>query len=73
MTVTEKYYQEHLDEDKRKVAKALNGVLVKAAGGDLPNEFGGKFGGKKDDTSPPVPQCPAKPAGTILTLIKTVG
>ena len=71
VTVTEKHYQEHLDEDKRKVAKALNSVLVKAAGGEPnpPTEFGGKI----EKGEPPVPQCPATQGRPKLTLIRTVG
>lgn len=68
VTVTEKYYQEHLDEDKQKVAKALNSVLVKAAGGDPNNSEG-----KTMQIEPPVPQYPTKSARPMLTLIKTVG
>jgi len=32
VSVTEKYYQEHVDEDKQKVAKALNGVFDSVTG-----------------------------------------
>ena len=67
--VTERYYQEHLDEDKRKVAKALNGVLVRAAGDQPPAPTSSE--GKMERVEPPVPQCPANPVRPKLILIKT--
>lgn len=71
VTVTEKYYQEHLDEDKQKVAEALNSVLVKTTGNQPPDPS--EFGGKKEMDEPPVPQCPATRERPRLTLIKTAG
>ena len=57
VNITEKYYQEQLDEDKHKVADALNGVLSKAIG-DQPTPPQG------DEVVSPVPQRDAMVAGT---------
>jgi len=65
VAVTEKHYQEHLDEDKQKAADALNSVLEKALGAH-PNPPT-----KKDDSVPSIPQSPALKGKPKLTLIKS--
>jgi integrase len=57
VNITEKYYQEQLDEDKHRVADALNGVLTKAAGDQPTPPRGG-------EVALPVPQRDTKVAGT---------
>jgi hypothetical protein len=67
VSITEKYYQEELDEDKVKVANALNGVLVDSAG-DAKCDRGGLSQGAK---GAPVPLCPPASNPPKLTLIKS--
>ena len=66
VSITEKYYQEELDEDKVMVADALNGVLTGFVG-----EFGGNFSQKNGEKKNPVPQRPPEGSRPILTLVKS--
>lgn len=60
VSITEKYYQEELDEDKIRVASALDSVLSRVgSNGNTPQ------GGS------PVPQCPANPTRPKLKLVKS--
>lgn len=66
VSITEKYYQEELDEDKVMVADALNGVLTGFVG-----EFGGNFSQKNGEKKNPVPQRPPRCSSPILSLVKS--
>jgi len=66
VNITEKYYLEELDHDKRKVAEALNSVLV---GVENPPDFSGKVTGKKTCQPPRTP----KFKSPKLTLINSNG
>lgn len=63
VNITEKYYQEQLDEDKRMVAEALSSVLTQAVGSNPPENPTGKKA-----TCPPVSPKTNFPK---LTLIKS--
>jgi hypothetical protein len=66
VSITEKYYQEELDEDKVKVADALNGVLEGFVG-----DNGGTFQKKFSDEKNLVPQRPPLCDRPILSLVKS--
>ena len=69
VSITEKYYQEELDEDKVMVANALNGVLVGFVG-----ENGGNSPTKNPVKENPVPpRSPRSPRSNrpILTVVKS--
>jgi integrase len=68
VSITEKYYQEELDEDKVMVAKALNGVLEHSVGDG--NDDGGGFSPTMGRA--PVPQRPPRAVRPILNLVKSI-
>jgi len=69
VSITEKYYQEQLDEDKVKVADALDKVLSRNLSRTPP--FGANNPQNKKRFAPPVPLCPATVGVSNLTLIKS--
>lgn len=66
VSITEKYYQEELDEDKVMVANALNGVMAGFVG-----EFGGNLSQKMGEKKNPVPQRPPRGSRPILSVVKS--
>ena len=70
VSITEKYYQEELDEDKVMVANALNGVLVGYVG-DAKKNSGENPPEKIRAESNPVPLCPPLSHRPILNLVKS--
>jgi integrase len=66
VNITEKYYQEELDEDKVMVAAALNGVLAGFVG-----ESGGNFPENSRGENDPIPQHPLLSTHSKLTLVKS--
>lgn len=66
VNITEKFYQEELDEDKVMVANALNGILAGFMG-----ECGGNFSQKNGEKENPIPQRPPRDSRPILSLVKS--